>query len=242
MAQQKKHIGQHRLDVDGDIYTFEVFTSHRRTMTLRVRPDGSVTVDAPTRIAIEQVYAFVRSRAVWIRTHQAQVFARAAANPPRTYMTGEVWHYLGRAYTLRVETGTPPGVAMLSGEIVVRAPSANRVPALLRAWYKGQAISIFADSLRSLAPKVAALGITPPDRFTIREMSSKWGSCSSKGRVTLNLKLVQLPLELIDYVIAHELCHLRELNHSPRYYALLEAVIPDWKEKRRLLHTFPITF
>jgi predicted metal-dependent hydrolase len=74
----------------------------------------------------------------------------------------------------------------------------------------------------------------------IRSMKSRWGSCTGKGKITLNLKLIYMPVDLIDYVVLHELCHLKELNHSPAFYALLSRVMPNWKAQRKRLNSTPL--
>ena len=73
-------------------------------------------------------------------------------------------------------------------------------------------------------------------------MKSRWGSCSAAGRITLNLRLIQIPKHLIDYVILHEFCHLQVNNHSPAFFALLDRVLPDWRERRQALNTMDITY
>ena len=101
---------------------------------------------------------------------------------------------------------------------------------------------LFMERMAAMAPSVAPLGITPPEKLILRAMKSRWGTCSNDGRVTLNLKLMQLDIDLLDYVIVHELCHLREFNHSPRFYALLDAAMPDWKQRRRTLQAIDPAF
>lgn len=242
MPPSKKHAGQHHVAAGPVRHTFDLYLSRRKTMTLRVRPDGLLTVDAPTGLALHRIYAFVLSRSAWIVRHQARVSQRAAAQPPRQYLTGESWSYLGQEYALRVESGDQERVDLSGAQIVVTVPQASQVPLALRAWYLARARRVFYERMAALAPRVAPLGITPPQSITIRQMTSKWGSCSGKGRVTLNLKLVQLSVDLIDYVLLHELCHLRELNHSAKYYALLAAVLPDWKDYRHALNAISAAF
>ncbi len=78
----------------------------------------------------------------------------------------------------------------------------------------------------------------PYPTLTIRHMKTRWGSCSRHGRILINLRLIQAPLELIDYVIVHEVCHLKEHNHSKRYYLLLDTAMPDWRERRERLNAY----
>jgi predicted metal-dependent hydrolase len=88
--------------------------------------------------------------------------------------------------------------------------------------------------------RVLALGIVAPPSVRIRRMKTRWGSCTAKGVITLNLRLIQVQREMIEYVLVHELCHLREHNHSPAYFRLLDRALPEWREWKRRLNSTPI--
>lgn len=242
MKQKKTSGGQHNVTANGADYVFELHTSRRKTLTLRVRADGRLTVDAPTGTPLPFIYDFVRSRARWIDKHQARLEAQNASQPERHYQHGEQWPYLGQFYPLHITTGASEGVTLTDGEMHVTVKTPARAKAVLRKWYAERAREFFSQRIKALLPLVATVGIPPPDKIAVREMISRWGSCSGRGRVALNLKLIQLSPALIDYVILHELCHLKELNHSPRYYALLDAVLPDWKTRRQTLRQTTIRF
>ena len=105
-----------------------------------------------------------------------------------------------------------------------------------------QAQRVFRERCDFIPARIAAIGVTPPERFRLREMKSRWGSFSAKGQISLNLKLIQVDKSMIDYVILHELCHLRELNHSRAFYALLDRVVPDWNTLRAKLNRSEVGF
>jgi predicted metal-dependent hydrolase len=133
----------------------------------------------------------------------------------------------------------PERVILTRGWITVTTVNRSdtrRVEELLMGWYRHQARRVFSERWEEVAPRIAAIGVTPPDTFRLREMKSRWGSCSSMGQISLNLKLIQVDESLIDYVILHELCHLRELNHSRAFYAILDRDVPDWKLLRAKLN------
>ena len=113
----------------------------------------------------------------------------------------------------------------------------ERIKRLLDDWYRARARQVFAERLEACYPKVEHLDVIYPD-LSIRVLKSRWGSCSPKGRITLNVKLIQVPKAYIDYIIFHELCHLAEPNHSSRYYELLDRVLPDWRKRRERLNGF----
>lgn len=96
--------------------------------------------------------------------------------------------------------------------------------------------AVFQERLEACYPRVARFKVAYP-ALVVRRMKSRWGSCTAAGKITLNLKLIQMPKECIDYVVVHELCHLKEHNHSPAFYALLGKVMPDWEERKQKLNT-----
>jgi len=106
----------------------------------------------------------------------------------------------------------------------------------LDAWYKAKAHQVFTEQLQQCLKRVAVIGIETTPPLHIRTMQKRWGSCSTNGGITLNLKLIQARKALIDYVIVHELCHLQEHNHSRAYYQLLDRVMPDWQVRRAELN------
>jgi len=162
-------------------------------------------------------------------------------NPlPRQYVSGESYRYLGRQYRLKVIADTVERIVLSRGWLTISvADPANRraVQRLIHGWYRAKSEHVFNERLIACHARVETLGITLP-ALGIRTMKRRWGSCSKTGKVTLNLKLIQAPRALIDYVILHELCHLVELNHRPRFWALLTRVIPDWERLRDELNHY----
>jgi predicted metal-dependent hydrolase len=156
------------------------------------------------------------------------------------YVTGELFRYLGRQYQLNVIEDRIERVTLCGEQIIIGLPNVDdprHIQKLLTRWYRAQAKQVFAERLMACFPSVVHLGVAMPP-LTIRTMKTRWGSCSSKGRIALNLKLIQAPSELIDYVVLHELCHLKELNHSRRFWALMTQVLPGWKQKREQLNDY----
>jgi predicted metal-dependent hydrolase len=219
---------------------YDVAFSRRKTLAIQVYPDGRVSVRAPQGSTRETIAGVVSKRAGWI-VKQQQRF-RSYAPPtvaPREYVSGESYRYLGRQYRLKVLDGTPSVITLGRTDMVVtvRNKEPQRVQRLLEQWYRAEAQRIFHERMRICLQRVAHLGVAFPP-LTIRRMKRRWGSCSRDGRIILNLRLIQAPVEYIDYVIVHELCHLQEHNHSKRYYALLDAAMPDWREWRQRLNTY----
>lgn len=195
---------------------------------------------APEDVDLPTIAVIVQKRARWIVKQQRHF--RNYAPPtiaPREYVSGESYRYLGRQYRLKVQHGPRSTITLGRTDMIVtvRDRKPQRVQRLLERWYRAEAQRIFGERLAACLRRVAHLGVVAPS-LTIRRMKRRWGSCSRDGRILLNLRLIQAPVEYIDYVIVHELCHLREHNHSKRYYALLDAAMPDWREWRQRLNAY----
>jgi len=222
---------------------YELTYTQRKTLGISVQPDLRVIVKAPEGTPLAEVEARVLKRAPWILKQQKDFERYLPHLPPRQYVSGETHRYLGRQYRLKVvesENGTEEGVKRDRNFITVRAQDkadTEHVRDLLDEWYHDHARRVFQERLDACFPKMEHIGVPHPE-IAIRAMRSRWGSCSAGGRITLNVKLIKVPKAYIDYVIFHELCHLAEPYHSPRYYELLERVLPDWRERRDRLNTF----
>ncbi len=221
---------------------YELSYAQRKTLGISVRPDLQVVVKAPVGTPLEEIEARVLRRAPWILKQQKDFERYLPHLPPRQYVSGETHRYLGRQYRLKVvesENGTERvkrDRSFITVHVQDRADT-GRVRDLLDAWYHDHARRVFKERLEACYPKMEHVGVPYPE-IAIRAMSSRWGSCSARGRITLNVKLIKVPTAYIDYVIFHELCHLAEPYHSPRYYELLDRVLPDWRERRDRLNAF----
>jgi predicted metal-dependent hydrolase len=217
--------------------------AERRTLAIRVSPDLHITVTAPPDTELDTIAATVRRRAPWILRQQREFERYLPATPPRRYVSGETHRYLGRQYRLTVVAEAPEVVKLARGRLFVHAASptdAERVHSLLDGWYQTQAERVFPTLVKAVLPRFARVGLTHAPELSIRPLETRWGLCTETGTVVLNLRLIQVPKPLIEYVVVHELCHLVEHNHSRRFYALLDRMLPDWKERRGLLNTYHV--
>lgn len=220
-------------------FNYEVcFTPARREkIAIHVHPDASIQIDAPEGQELAEIHHAVLKRARWIKTHVNDAQKRREHALPRSYVSGESHFYLGRRYQLKVlrENGSGPNVRLQRGRICVETEKrdAEIVKCHLANWYRRRAEKVFRRRLEVVADEIAWLNDVPPLRLL--RMRKQWGSCSPNGVILLNPHLVKSPRDCVDYVIAHELCHLREHNHSPRYYRLLGEVMPGWESVKAKL-------
>jgi len=221
-------------------YTLE--RTARKRLRIVVRPDLSVRVAAPLEAEDVEVQRAMRGKAAWIAR---QIDALEAFHPlptPGRYVSGETIRYLGRQYRLKVEKGDASPAKLRDRFLWVRVEdSANRsaVKGAVDAWFLARARDVFHRSLERCMEVAARQGIDPP-QLAIRSMRTRWGSCSASGRITLNLKLVQTPAHCVEYVLMHELCHLRHHDHSRAFYRLLTTCMPDWEQRKAVLRSWTV--
>jgi predicted metal-dependent hydrolase len=221
---------------------FNLRYTRRKTLAITVHPDLSVTVTAPQGAEIEQVKAKVRRRAGWILKQQQFFRPFLPLAPPRRYVSGETHYYLGRQYRLKVIESQDETVKLLGGYLeiyVSRRRDRARVEALLFDWYLSHARVRFARSMEAGWEKLKRQKIPAP-QLSIRRMKKRWGGCSRAGAVYLNLELIKAPSYCIDYVVMHELCHLKHPNHSRQFYDMLRRFMPDWKDRKARLERMSV--
>lgn len=223
--------GRRRID-------FQLLYSARKTLAIDVHPDLSVVVTAPLDADDAAVEDKIHKRASWIIQQQRFFENYLPPIPPRRYVSGESHRYLGRQYRLRVHQGDEEAVKMARGQINVYVPDPSqrkRVRTLVVGWFRQRAGIVFGELLGRLGAKAERYGISVED-FDIRRMKKRWGSCTPEGRILLNPDLIIAPKMCIEYVIVHEMCHLKEHNHGPGFYRLLDALMPDWEGRRERLN------
>lgn len=209
----------------------------RRTLAISVHPDLSVSVVAPNGQSLEKISARVKKRAPWILRQKHYFSKFLPKQPARKYVSGETHKYLGRCYRLKVLTSKLPRVRLKRGYLVVHTQDRRNFQAIRRqvlSWCRNQAERQFNESLNRCLPLFRKLKIQAPE-VRIKQMNKRWGSCTNSGIIYLNPDLIRAPKQCIDYVMVHELCHLKVRDHSKQYYRLLKKLLPDWKERKELL-------
>ena len=228
------------LQHDNQLIPYEI--RHKSTVTrrihLRTDPDGALLVIAPKRMGKRAIHNTLQERSDWVARFLAEALARLGELPACEYTDGEEQLYLGENHPLEIveSPGQKGGVGLENGRI--RIQTADRSPEAVRkkliAWYRQQAWQQFNHRIEAISKKAAWTGDEAPP-MRLRKMKRTWGSCSARGVITLNPHLIRAPRACIDYVIAHEVCHLREMNHGKAFYALQEALYPSWREAKAQL-------
>lgn len=213
-------------------------SSRRKTVTIAVDPAAGVILKAPTDVPAESLGDVVSAKGAWILQRLMEHRELGPAPAPREYVSGETCLYLGRHYRLKVTRNGDadrPRAVMRGGFIVTEIPanvSDEDRPATVRKvlgdWYRTQARRRLPERVAIYA---ARAGLAQPP-VLIRSQQKRWGSCSSKGELRFNWRIVMAPMPLIDYVVAHEVCHLEVRDHSPAFWKLLGTILPDYESRR----------
>ncbi len=215
-------------------YRFE--RSRRRSIGFTVGPEGLV-VRAPSWVTLREVDAAVQEKGAWIlaKLQQVRERARHTVQPTLQWAHGADVPYLGGSVRLCVVARgqvveVPEGVQPLPLHLPPQA-SATQVREAAEAWFKKKARTLFEERLRHFGPQ---LGVQH-QRLSLSSARTRWGSARTDGHIRLNWRLIHLPLAQIDYVVVHELAHLRVMDHSPRFWDTVGTVMPDYRERRRQL-------
>ncbi len=218
-----------------------VYGSHDN-FRVTVHPDLRVVVDAPLGRASEEIHARIEAKAAWIFKQLRYFEQYLPRAPKKRYVSGETFRYLGRQYRLKVRSGQRNEVNVAGRFLCVNSPAPDRkdlVKRLVEAWYSKRAASVYENRLKRFIESNNHLGTESP-RIRVRKMTGRWGSCNGSNSILLNSELVKAPSYCIDYVITHELCHLRYRDHGPKFQRLLSRMMPDWRYRKERLERVAI--
>jgi len=235
--------GSYNLHHAGKVIPFQIEFRKRTRLAITVHPDMRLEVVAPLGIQLDRILARVERRAGWI-AKQLRFFEQyQPTHPEPRFISGETHMFLGRQYRLKVRDGASEGIKLIGRYFLVwvkdRKDSAA-IQRLLDAWYRGHAERLFIYRLNQIIDGTRSLGLKTTPNVLIRKMERRWGSCTKAGNVLLNVSLIKAPIQCVDYVIVHELCHLRFHNHGPQFYRMLGRCMPDWESRKKRLEAVTI--
>ena len=201
-----------------------------------VPPDGRVRVSAPMHLSDESIAMFVRTKLSWIKKQQEK-FEKQPRQCEREYVSGETLYVFGQQYFLRVEYSYKGNSLVLEGNeaiLTVRKESTSKQrEAFVNEWYR----SLLKDKIEIYLPKWEKITGLYCDSWQTKYMTTRWGTCNTNTRkIWLNLQLAKKPIECLEYVILHELVHLKVRNHSKDFVAMMDKYMPYWSETRKKLN------
>lgn len=220
--------------IEGNGFIAEVIRTNRsKSADVRVE-DGAVSVVVPKGLDCDRINQILDDKRQWIKN---KIYLHRDAMPisSKDYVSGESFAYLGRNYRLKVNRGNFKPVKLIQGRLVVTVPNGKEQPHMIRnalvRWYKYHAELKLQEKAKRYA---AIIGVEPAD-IGIKTFKSRWGSCSAKGKIDFNWKIILAPNRMVDYVVVHELCHLKHHDHSPKFWKEVERVVPDYLACREWL-------
>jgi len=209
-----------------------------RRIRLQVSPDGVFTLVAPWLTPEKSIQRFITVHTKWIEKQLAKINQQKEFRPEFSYHSGDQFYYFGEAVTLKVipSSRKRPVVKIRENELRVELDKTvgeqmgkQLIRKAIEAFYRKKAEEVIHDRLQYFNEFYGFYY----NRVTLRNQKSRWGSCSRLKNLNFNWRLIMAPIEVIDYVVAHELCHLKEMNHSSRFWALVEKTLPDHKVYRK---------
>lgn len=212
-----------------------VMKSKRKSLVIAIQPDGNLLVKAPFLMPDSEIIKWMKTKTGWIVRQRAKVLEQQELNPPKRYVAGEKFLFLGREYELdvRISAGRVGMVGIAEDKIVLFSQTGEEteVKKLLESWYIKQAKAWIPKCVRFWAAQMNESF----ENITIKNQKKRWGSCSSARNLNFNRRLILAPKEVIDYVVVHELCHLKQMNHSREFWHEVEKVLPDYKIRKKWL-------
>ena len=204
-------------------------TSRRRSIGLRI-DDRGLTVNMPMRASEKWLHSVLQEKAAWV---VEKLESWQAKKPePQQWVDGETILYRGEKFTLRIIPSLFDAPPQLHGTQLLihtfRTDNSAAIEKIIMRWYRHEALQLFIECVAHFAP----LMNVNPSEIKLSAARTQWGSCTARGTVRLNWQLIKMPLHLVDYVVAHELAHLREMNHSAAFWRVVETVCPDYAKRR----------
>ena len=222
---------------------YRLHRADRKRLRVVVSPELVVDVYAPRDTDDEKIRLAVQNKASWIARTLDKLESYHPLPIPKRYISGETLVYLGRQYRLKIVKNSKKSAKLMGRFLWVWVENNNDTPSAKKAvdeWYRKRAREVLGRYLEKCYTVASRHGVPEP-LLVIRTMQRRWGSCSNKGRITLNVNLIKVPVHCIEYVIMHELCHLKYNNHSKTFYSLLTRCQPDWRRRKEMLDRFRLS-
>lgn len=202
----------------------QIIRSSRKTIALIVQRDGQLIIRAPYRASKAQIMQFVEQKATWIQTKQAEARQRTDQIQSHQFKPGERFFYLGQSYPLVISLRSRPALELTQAGFQMAQSAQPAAAETFTRWYQKQARLVLGERLQLYAARYRL----NYKKLNISSARTRWGSCSTTGTISFTWRLVMAPLEVIDYVVIHELAHLIEADHSSRFWAEVGRMLPDY--------------
>jgi predicted metal-dependent hydrolase len=208
-------------------------TDRAKSATIKVE-GGVVVVVVPRTLTQERIKRLLDDKKLWIQQKIA-LHPQTPVTTEKQYVSGESYSYLGRNYRLKVTEGELTPIKLVQGRLTMSAPKGSPESKLIKyaltSWFRRRAELKLREKIIRYSPIVGV----ETNGYKVKDFQSRWGSCTPSGRVDFNWKIIMAPNRVVDYVVVHELCHLKQHDHSPQFWKLVESIMPDYAESKEWL-------
>jgi predicted metal-dependent hydrolase len=224
-----------------DDFQYRIIFSRRRTITIIISPDNGVVAKAPYRTPVSAIRRFVNAKSGWIIKTINGFNSLQRIDNDKGYSHGDSIKLFGKEYKLKLYQSDKYSIRIGDNNTIevgyLKDNNPLIIKAMLEGWFKYIAQNKLTVKFREILFKYKEYGFAP-STFVVRTMKKRWGSCSSKGKIAVSYDLIRLDEIYAEYVIIHELCHLKHHDHSANYYKLLSEIYPEWKTVRKELQKY----
>jgi len=229
------------IDTDNRRIDFNVQYRSRKTLSIQIDPSGKVLVIAPKGLSQEVIKEMISSKSKWILKKLEELKEIGYKPKSKRFEDGEAFMYLGKEYPLKVEIDDnikKPEIVVLQEKIYIRTPAddKNLMRIAMEKWYREMCLVKIIERVEHYKGIIGK----EPTKIRVKEQKKRWGSCTSKKHVLFNWRCIMAPIDIVDYIVVHEMCHLIQMNHSKAFWGLVESILPDYKERRDWLKKYGI--
>jgi len=223
------------------IYEYQLIKQDRKTLSLTVTPDLRIILKCPEQTEAERIETFLKKKWFWLEKQLSFFKKYQRKIYEKEYISGEGYLYLGRQYKLIVKRNKEDFVSLSKGQLIVNTTKlvsdSRHTKKLIEAWFETKSNKVFQDRF---IEALSLFDYKNVPTLSVREMKKRWGSFLNHDKLFLNPKLIHTSKDCIDYVIVHELCHMKYKNHDKRFYSLLEQKYPKWEKVKEKLEMYSI--
>lgn len=214
-----------------DDIQFSFSKSKRRTASLFVERDGSVSLIVPEELSLVEIEGIVKQKKGWIYRSLAEWKDLNASRVNREFVSGETFLYLGRSYKLHVAHDLQADLILKDGRFLIREDKLHACAELFKEFYRSKGKAKIQERAVYYQGKI---GVTPKG-IKVLELGHRWASCTPEGNLNFHWKCMMAPLSILDYIIVHELCHLHHPNHTDAFWNEVDKVLPDFRKRHEWL-------
>lgn len=220
----------------GKKYPYTIVRSKRKTVAISVSEEKGIVVKLPDFFPMRELDKMILQKADWIAEKYEEAAVKQKVKPVHEFCSGEEFYYRGKALILNLIVNADRKRIMVrkqAGKLLVVSPAADRevIRDAIIKWYREQARELLTDKVSYYRQFINK----PIGEIRIKEQKSRWGSCSARGNLNFNWKIIMAPDEIIDYLVVHELCHLLHMNHSKEFWQSVGSILPDYKSRKSWL-------